>query len=136
MSTSAIQSPIIIGCDHAAYPLKEKVKAHLIKKTIDVEDVGTDSEIDSTNGHPAWASRKHPRPARPPHVVSDLGGIELRAGPHEGVVEHEACLPSLEGEAGLVLGGRALGLQLVGRGVIPVGRSVVDGTCCFLHPQW
>ena len=45
MSTSAIQSPIIIGCDHAAYPLKEKVKAHLIKKAIDVEDVGTDSEI-------------------------------------------------------------------------------------------
>ena len=45
MSASAIQTPVIIGCDHAAYPLKEKVKAHLIKKAIDVEDVGTDSEI-------------------------------------------------------------------------------------------
>jgi ribose 5-phosphate isomerase B len=44
MSTSALQTPIIIGCDHAAYPLKEKVKAQLIKKAIDVEDVGTDSE--------------------------------------------------------------------------------------------
>ena len=44
MSTSAFQTPIIIGCDHAAYPLKEKVKAHLIEKAIDVEDVGTDSE--------------------------------------------------------------------------------------------
>jgi len=44
MSTSALQTPIIIGCDHAAYPLKEKVKAHLIEKAIDVEDVGTDSE--------------------------------------------------------------------------------------------
>ena len=44
MSTSALQTPIIIGCDHAAYPLKEKVKAHLIEKSIDVEDVGTDSE--------------------------------------------------------------------------------------------
>ena len=45
MSTGAIQPPIIIGCDHAAYPLKEKVKAHLIEIAIDVEDVGTDSEI-------------------------------------------------------------------------------------------
>ena len=44
MSTSTFQTPIIIGCDHAAYPLKEKVKAHLIEKAIDVEDVGTDSE--------------------------------------------------------------------------------------------
>ena len=44
MSTSEFQTPIIIGCDHAAYPLKEKVKAHLIEKAIDVEDVGTDSE--------------------------------------------------------------------------------------------
>ena len=40
MSASAIQTPVIIGCDHAAYPLKEKVKAHLIKRAIDVEDVG------------------------------------------------------------------------------------------------
>lgn len=45
MSTSAIQTPIIIGCDHAAYPLKEKVKAYLIEKNIDVEDVGTNSDI-------------------------------------------------------------------------------------------
>ena len=45
MSTGAIQTPIILGCDHAAYPLKEKVKAHLIEIAIDVEDVGTDSEI-------------------------------------------------------------------------------------------
>jgi len=45
MSTNAIQTPMIIGCDHAAYPLKEKVKEYLIEKAIDVEDVGTDSDI-------------------------------------------------------------------------------------------
>ena len=44
MSTNPISTPVIIGCDHAAYPLKEKVKALLIEKTIDVADVGTDSE--------------------------------------------------------------------------------------------
>ena len=37
-------TPIIIGSDHAAYPLKEKVKEYLIGKGIDVKDVGTDSE--------------------------------------------------------------------------------------------
>ena len=44
MSTSDIQISIIIGCDHAAYPLKEKVKIHLVNKGIDVVDVGTDNE--------------------------------------------------------------------------------------------
>lgn len=35
---------IIIGCDHAAYPLKEKVKAFLAGKGYPVEDVGAYSE--------------------------------------------------------------------------------------------
>ena len=38
------RSPIIIGCDHAAYDLKEKVKAFLITRGIDVEDVGCHNE--------------------------------------------------------------------------------------------
>lgn len=33
-------SPIIIGCDHAAYQLKEILKAHLIREGYKVEDVG------------------------------------------------------------------------------------------------
>lgn len=37
-------SPVIIGSDHAAYRLKETVKAHLQKNGIDVEDVGAHSE--------------------------------------------------------------------------------------------
>ena len=44
MSVSEFQTPIVVGCDHAAYPLKEKVKAHLIEKGIKVEDLGTNSE--------------------------------------------------------------------------------------------
>lgn len=35
---------IIIGCDHAAYPLKEKIKADLVEKGFNVEDAGTNSE--------------------------------------------------------------------------------------------
>jgi len=38
------KTPIIIGCDHAAYPLKEKVKEFLSDYGIDVEDAGTFSE--------------------------------------------------------------------------------------------
>lgn len=35
---------IIIGSDHAGYSMKEKVKAHLSERDIQVEDVGTHSE--------------------------------------------------------------------------------------------
>jgi len=38
------KSPIIIGSDHAAFPLKEKVKQFVIEKGIEIEDVGTDGE--------------------------------------------------------------------------------------------
>ncbi len=37
------KSTIIIGSDHAAYPLKEKVKAFLIERGIGIKDAGTDS---------------------------------------------------------------------------------------------
>jgi len=35
--------PIIIGSDHAAFELKEKIKAYLLVKGYSVEDAGTDS---------------------------------------------------------------------------------------------
>ncbi len=35
---------IIIGSDHAGYPMKERVKAHLQKQGVQVEDVGTHGE--------------------------------------------------------------------------------------------
>lgn len=38
------KTPIVVGSDHAAYALKEKIKAFLIEKSIDVEDVGCYSE--------------------------------------------------------------------------------------------
>jgi ribose 5-phosphate isomerase B len=43
-SNSSDSKSIIIGCDHAAYGLKEKVKAHLAEKGYRVEDVGAFSE--------------------------------------------------------------------------------------------
>ncbi|MBT3176395.1 MAG: ribose 5-phosphate isomerase B [Desulfobacula sp.] len=36
--------PIIIGCDHAAYELKEKIKVYLTDKGYRLEDAGTKSQ--------------------------------------------------------------------------------------------
>ncbi|MEA3279686.1 MAG: ribose 5-phosphate isomerase B [Thermodesulfobacteriota bacterium] len=38
------KTQIVIGSDHAAYQLKEKIKAYLIESGMDVNDVGTYSE--------------------------------------------------------------------------------------------
>lgn len=40
-SAGPARSTIIIGCDHAAYPLKETVKSHLAAAGYRLEDVGT-----------------------------------------------------------------------------------------------
>lgn len=44
MQISTDHAPIIIGCDHAAYRLKEIVKAFLKKSSFQVTDAGTRSE--------------------------------------------------------------------------------------------
>lgn len=41
---SEAEASIIIGCDHAALPLKKTVKAFITERGIDVEDVGTQGE--------------------------------------------------------------------------------------------
>ena len=50
---------IIVGSDHAGYPMKEKVKAHLLERNIEVEDVGTHSEesVDYTDFGKAVAGK-------------------------------------------------------------------------------
>lgn len=44
MNTEDKKTPIIIGCDHGAFKLKEAVKAHLETLGIRVEDAGAFSE--------------------------------------------------------------------------------------------
>jgi ribose 5-phosphate isomerase B len=50
---------IIVGADHAGYPMKEKVKAFLQDRGITVEDVGThsDESVDYTDFGKAVASK-------------------------------------------------------------------------------
>ena len=42
------EDTIIIGCDHAGYPLKKKVKSYLQNKGFNVEDAGTNG-LESVN---------------------------------------------------------------------------------------
>ncbi len=49
------KDPVIIGCDHAAFPLKETVKNFLAGAGIEVEDAGTHNE-DSVN-YPDYGAR-------------------------------------------------------------------------------
>lgn len=49
------QTAVIIGCDHAAYPLKEKVKTFLVNAGYAVEDVGAFSQ--SSVDYPEFAMR-------------------------------------------------------------------------------
>jgi ribose 5-phosphate isomerase B len=41
---TANKTPVIMGCDHAAYAMKEKIKSFLIESGIDVTDVGAFDE--------------------------------------------------------------------------------------------
>jgi ribose 5-phosphate isomerase B len=53
MSETAKQ--IIIGCDHAAFQMKEKIKTFLVSLGIDVEDAGADSE--ESVDYPVYAAK-------------------------------------------------------------------------------
>ena len=49
------KSAIVIGCDHAAYRLKEAVKRFLLQQGIGVEDVGTNG--DTSVDYPDFGSK-------------------------------------------------------------------------------
>jgi ribose 5-phosphate isomerase B len=59
---------IIIGCDHAAFPLKEKVKELLLKKGMAVEDAGANS-LESVD-YPAFGIK----------VAREVGSGRFRKG--------------------------------------------------------
>ncbi len=40
-----VKTDVIIGCDHAAFGLKERIKAFIIDQGIKVEDIGTFNEV-------------------------------------------------------------------------------------------
>jgi ribose 5-phosphate isomerase B len=50
-----LHTAIVIGCDHAAYPLKEKIKSFLVDLGYPVEDVGTFSQ--NSVDYPEFAMR-------------------------------------------------------------------------------
>ena len=52
MESSTDKKPtVIIGCDHAAYDMKEVVKSHVISLGYEVEDIGATNAEESVRNH-------------------------------------------------------------------------------------
>jgi ribose 5-phosphate isomerase B len=79
---------IAIGADHAGYELKEKVKAYLLKKGVEVKDFGVNSP--ERADYPDFA---HPVASAVENKQVDLGivicgsgnGVNMTANRHHGV---------------------------------------------------
>ena len=79
---------ITVGCDHAAYELKQKVIAHLRERGIEVIDVGTDSTASCDYPNFAHAVCKNVQDG-----VTELGilicgtgiGMSMAANKHRGI---------------------------------------------------
>ena len=79
---------IAIGCDHAAFTLKEELKAYLISKKYEVKDMGTHSE--ERADYPDFA---HPVANAIENKEVDFGllmcgsgnGINMTANKHKGI---------------------------------------------------
>jgi ribose 5-phosphate isomerase B len=79
---------IVIASDHAGFPLKEKVRAHLESRGLEVEDVGTHS-LDSVDypefGHRLAEEVASGRFARGVVVCGTGIGVSMAANRHRGV---------------------------------------------------
>ncbi len=113
---------IVVASDHAGFPLKEKVKAHLQARGLEVEDLGTHS-LDSVD-YPDFAHRLAEeivsgRFARGVLVCGTGIGVSIAANRHPGVRaalawnEETARLSRQHNDANvLALGNRTLDHEL------------------------
>lgn len=89
---------IPIGCDHAGFELKEKIKAYLIEKGYEVKDFGTHSEasIDYPDyAHPVAESVEN-NPGMLGILLCGSGnGINMTANKHQGIRSALCWLPEI-----------------------------------------
>ncbi len=77
-----------IGCDHAGFKLKERIKEHLINKGYEVEDFGCHSEesIDYPDfGHPVASKVEQNKNMLGVLICGSGNGINMTANKHAGV---------------------------------------------------
>lgn len=110
---------LIIGCDHAAYQLKERIKAFVAEQGIEVEDAGAHSEL--SVDYPDFGTRVAGAVAsgRPAHGILICGtglGMSMVANRFAGVRAalcndlFAARMSRQHNDANiLVLGGRVIG---------------------------
>lgn len=94
----AVSKIIPIGCDHAGYELKERVKAFLVEKGYEVKDYGTYSN-DSTD-YPDYAHAVANHVENKKDVLGVLicgsgNGISMTANKHQGIRCALCWLPEL-----------------------------------------
>jgi ribose 5-phosphate isomerase B len=113
------KTPVVIGCDHAAYALKETVKSFLLKNEIDLTDVGTFDEdsVDYPDFGILVASRVSSRKFERGILICGTGiGMSIVANKFPGVRAalcgdlFSAIMSRRHNDANiLVLGGRVIG---------------------------
>jgi ribose 5-phosphate isomerase B len=113
-----VPDPVIVGCDHAGFELKEKIKAALSRRGVPVEDVGTHST--ESVDYPDFAHRVAEAVSsgrfRRGIVLCGTGiGVSMAANRHRGVRaavaydERTARLSREHNDANvLALGGRTI----------------------------
>ena len=116
---------VIIGSDHAGYQMKEKVIAHLLKRGIEVEDMGTHDEesVDYTDFGRKVASKVSDASFDRGILMCGTGlGMSMIANRFVGVRAalcndlYSAVLSRQHNDANvLCLGGRMIGPQMADR---------------------
>jgi ribose 5-phosphate isomerase B len=113
---------VLIGCDHAGFSLKTRLKDYLEKRSVPVIDVGCDSS--ESCDYPVYAQDVCRRIARgdAPRGILICGtgvGMSMAANRHPGIraalctTEFQARMSRLHNDSNvLVLGGRVIGEEL------------------------
>lgn len=89
---------IPIGCDHAGFELKEKIKAYLTEKGYEVKDFGTHS--DASIDYPDYAHPVAEIVENNPGMLGILlcgsgNGINMTANKHQGIRSALCWLPEI-----------------------------------------
>lgn len=89
---------IPIGCDHAGFELKEKIKAYLTEKGYEVKDFGTHS--DASIDYPDYAHPVAETVEKNPGMLGILlcgsgNGINMTANKHQGIRSALCWLPEI-----------------------------------------
>ncbi len=96
--TFDLSKPIVVGCDHAGFEYKERVKQYLVSKGFTVEDKGTHSK-DSVDypdfAHPLATMVENGDAAFGILICGSANGVAITANKHQGVRAALCWMPEI-----------------------------------------